>query len=110
MNPGEFRHRITFQQPAGGTDDDGFPITEPVPYVTVWAKLKTLRGRTFYEAAQTNAEHNREFTIRYNKKLDDTVRPKNLQVVWKGIAHDLVSIENDDGLNKTMTVIVRAVE
>lgn len=110
MNPGELRHRITFVKPAGGKDEDGFPITTPQVYVKVWAKLRTLKGRTFYVAAQNNMEHNREFTIRYNRKLDDEVRPKNLQVVWKGITHDIVSIENDDGLHKTMTVVVKAVE
>lgn len=109
-NSGSFRHRITFVQPAGGTDEYGFPVTEPTEYVKVWAKLRTLKGRTFYEAAKTNMQHNREFTIRYTKKLEDGVRPKDLQLVWKGITHDIVSIENDDGLNKTMTVVAKAVE
>src|SRR5690606_6304878 len=110
MNPGEFRHQITFTKPSEGTDEYGFPITEPQEYLKVWAKLRTLKGRTRYIAAQTNMEHNREFIIRYNKKLEDGVRPKNLQLVWKGITHDIVSIENDDGLNKTMTVVAKAVE
>lgn len=110
MNPGDFRHRITFFLPSDETDDDGFPKGEPTEYLTVWAKLKTLKGRTFYEAAQNNMQYNREFTIRYHKKLDDEMRPKNLQILWKGKVHDIVSIENDDGLNRTMTVIVKAVE
>lgn len=110
MNPGDLKHRITFVEPPGGTDEQGFPITEPVPYLTVWAALRTLKGRTFYKAAQINMEHNREFIIRYNRKLDEDIRPNKLQVVWNGVTHDIVSIENDDGLNKTMTVICKAVE
>lgn len=109
INPGEFRQKLLFQLPAGGKDDDGFPINEPVSYVTVRAKLKTLRGKTFYEAAKTNMRHNREFTFRYHSKLVDDVRPKHLEVMWKGTKHEIVSIENDDGLNITMTAYLRAV-
>lgn len=109
MPAGKYRHRITFQQPPDGTDEDGFPLTEPVEYLTVWAQLKTLRGSRFYDAAQSNMERNREFIIRYRKELTDGVRPDNLQVFWNEVTHDLVSIEDDDGLHKTMTVIVRAV-
>ncbi|WP_078428768.1 phage head closure protein [Alkalihalobacterium alkalinitrilicum] len=109
MNTKKAKQRIKFQRPAGSLDDDGFPIKQPTEYVTVWAELKTLKGRTFYAAAQNNMQHNREFKIRYNRKLDDRERPKGLIVIWKEVEHDIVSIENDDGLNKTMTVVVKAV-
>lgn len=110
MNPGELKQILIFQQPPGGTDSDGFPITQPIFYLKTWAKLKTLRGNTLYVAAQTQNEHNREFIIRYQKKLKEGVRPPKLQVVWNGVTHDIVSIENDDGHNKTMTVICKAVK
>lgn len=109
INPGELKQRLIFQKPAGGTDDEGFPITNPTEYTKAWGKLKTLRGDTFYAAAQRNMEHNRNFTIRYQKKLEDGERPNGLIVTWKGIDHDIESIENDDGLNVSMTVILRAV-
>lgn len=107
-NPGEFRQRIKFQSPPG-IDEEGFPLKNPTVYLEVWAKLKTLRGYSFYAAAQNNMEHNREFTIRYRKELDDVVRPPELKVVWNNTEHEIVSIENDNGLNETMTVIVKAV-
>ena len=91
-------------------DDDGYPIVNPSEYTKAWAKLKTLKGKTFYAAASTNMEHNREFTIRYQRILEDGIRPNGLVVVWKGIEHDITSIENDDGLNVSMTVVVKAVE
>lgn len=109
MNAGEFRQRLTFLQPVGGTDEEGFRINKNDVYTQAWAKLKTLKGKTFYAAAQTNMEHNRNFTIRYQSKLTDGKRPKGLKVLWEGIKHDIVSIENDDGLKVTMTVVVRAV-
>ncbi|SFM36252.1 Phage head-tail joining protein [Gracilibacillus orientalis] len=51
MNPGDLKQRLTFQKPAGGTNDNGFPITEPIKYKAVWGALKTLRGNQFYAAA-----------------------------------------------------------
>ncbi|WP_245835691.1 phage head closure protein [Virgibacillus ndiopensis] len=109
INPGELKQRLTFQQPAGGQNENGFPINEPIFYCNAWAKLKTLKGNSFYAAASENLEHNREFTIRYQQKLDDGVRPEKLELVWKGKTHQIESIENDDGLNTTMTVYARAV-
>lgn len=109
INPGEFKQRLSFQYLSDEKDEDGFPITEPIPYTKAWAKLKTLKGSTFYAAAQNNMQHNREFTIRYQRKLDDQERPENLQVKWKNRTHDIESIENDDGLNITMTVVAKLV-
>ncbi|QGH35136.1 phage head closure protein [Gracilibacillus salitolerans] len=108
MNAGKLRERLKFQIPAGETNENGFPITEPTHYKTVWGGLKTLRGNRFYAAAQNNMENNREFTIRYQKSLDENERPNNLTVVWNKKEHEIVSIENDDGLNVSMTVVVRS--
>lgn len=109
MNPGDLKQRLIFQQPDGAVDESGFPIDGPTVYTKAWAKLKTLRGKTFYAAATTGMEHNREFTIRYQRKLEDEHRPKGLIVVWRNIDHEIISIENDDGLNVSMTVLVKAV-
>lgn len=108
INSGELDQRLIFQIP-NGTDEDGFSTPEAVEYCRAWGTLKTLRGNTFYAAAQNNMQHNREFTIRYQRKLDDSVRPKGLQVVWRGIVHEIVSIENDDGKNVTMTLVCKAI-
>ena len=109
MNPGDLDQKLVFQSPSGGTDDDGFPISEPSTYTTAWGSLKTLNGKSFYAAAQVNMQNNRVFTIRYQKSLMENVRPNNLQVLWRGISHDIESIENDDGKNDSMTVILKAV-
>lgn len=113
INPGDFNQRLIFQIPAGETDEEGYPIINPVEYTKAWASLKTLKGNTFYSAAQNNMQHIREFKIRYQRKLDDGFRPKRLQVNWKkngkDIIHDIESIENEDGLNITMTVRCKAV-
>ena len=109
INPGDLIQRLTFKIPAGGKDDDGFPINKPVEYTKAWASLKTLKGTTFYAAAQTNREHNRDFLIRYQRKLIDSERPNNLIVFWRDQEHSIESIEDDNGLRKTMTVRLKAI-
>ncbi len=109
MNPGKLRQRLIFQKPSEGKTVNGFPTGSPTIYLTANAALKTLKGSTFYAAASSNMESNRQFTIRYRKELMDGVRPKGLEVLWRDIVHEIASIENDDGLNKTMTVFLKAV-
>lgn len=109
MNPGDLKHRLIFQLPTDGVDEDGYPILEPTVYTRAWGKLKTLKGHTKFVAAQSQMQHHREFTIRYQPILEDHQRPKELKLLWKGQKHTIESIENDDGLNKTMTVLARAV-
>lgn len=108
MNPGAKRQRLVFYL-EDGVDEQGYPIFEPVVYTKAWGELQTLKGSTFYAAAQTNMEHNRNFKIRYQRKLDDGNRPKGLKVKWKGIEHEIESIENIDGLNKEMLIRCKAV-
>jgi len=109
MNAGDLKQRLTFQIPAGEKDEDGYPIIDPELYTKAWAELKTQKGNTRFIAAQTEMQHQREFTIRYRNKLDDAERPKKLELVWKGKRHKIESIENDDGLNETMTIYCEAV-
>ncbi len=109
MNSGELNQRLFFMKP-GEKNENGFPDGEPTLYTKSWASLKTLKGKLFYEAASNNMQHNREFTIRFQRKLADDKRPKGLIVVWKKIDHEIVSIENDNGLNVSMTVVLKAVD
>ncbi|WP_242694725.1 phage head closure protein [Pseudogracilibacillus auburnensis] len=109
INPGDFDQRLLFTQPLE-KNENGFPVPGTDIYSKAWGALKTLKGKTFYEAAQTNREHNREFTVRYQKILMDGIRPKHVKIKWRDIEHKIESIENDDGQNITMTVFCKAVE
>lgn len=108
MNAGELDQRLTFII-ENGVDEDGYPLPGPTEYTKAWAKLKTLKGHTRYVAAQSQMEHNREFTIRFQSKLLDKNRPKNLYVYWHDEKHEIESIEDDDGKKTTMTVFCKAV-
>lgn len=108
MNAGDQRHRLIFKQ-NDAVDEEGYPIPGEVEYARAWASLKTLKGNTRFLAAQSQMEHNREFTIRYQKKLLDSERPKSLIVYWRKKKHEIESIEDDDGLRQSMTVVLKAV-
>ncbi|WP_018934604.1 phage head closure protein [Gracilibacillus lacisalsi] len=108
MNAGDQRHRLIFKQ-NDAVDEEGYPIPGGVEYTRAWASLKTLKGNTRFLAAQSQMEHNREFTIRYQKKLLDSERPKSLIVYWRKKKHEIESIEDDDGLRQSMTVVLKAV-
>src|SRR5690625_7149121 len=81
MNPGDLKHRLIFQLPTDGVDEDCYPILEPTVYTRAWGKLKTLKGHTKFVAAQSQMQHHREFTIRYQPILEDDQRPKELELL-----------------------------
>jgi len=105
MNPGKLNRRITFQKQVEEQDENGFPIQNGWTNVkTVWAMVKTLQGRDFYQAATTNHENTSRFVIRYTKGISPDMRIK-----FKSRLFTIVSIINDDELNRTLTIVVEEV-
>lgn len=108
MNPGLFRHRITFQKyDPDAVNENGFPLPEDQRWTdvkTVWAMIKTIKGREFYEAASTQNENTVRFVIRYKAGLDPDMR-----IIFKGRPFHIESIINDDKLNKTLTIMCKEV-
>ncbi|HLR91834.1 MAG TPA: phage head closure protein [Atopostipes sp.] len=109
MNAGEFNQRLIFMQPPKQDGAYPNPDAEPTVYTKAWGRLKTLKGSTRFIAAQSQMEHNRDFTIRYQKKLSDMERPKQLIAMWRDKEHEIESIEDVDGLKKEMLIVLKAV-
>ncbi|WP_026078454.1 phage head closure protein [Saccharococcus caldoxylosilyticus] len=108
MNPGLFRHRITFQQyDENATNENGFPLEEDQRWQdvkTVWAMIKTLQGREYYEAATTQNENTVRFVIRYTSGINPDMRIK-----YKDRKFEILSVINDDEQNITLTIIAKEV-
>ncbi|MEK4091723.1 phage head closure protein [Viridibacillus sp. FSL H8-0110] len=100
-NAGELKHRITFLNPPG-KDEDGFPIIDWTDYVTVWAAIKTLKGKAFYEAAADQLQDVKQIGIRYRKDVDDNMRIRHKDKIYK-----IISMTNDDENNQWWTIHVR---
>jgi SPP1 family predicted phage head-tail adaptor len=108
MNPGLFRHRITFQQyNENATNENGFPLEESQRWQdvkTVWAMIKTLQGREYYEAATTQNENTIRFVVRYTTGINPDMRIK-----YRERTFEIMSVINDDEMNKTLTIIAKEV-
>lgn len=72
MNPGSLRHRISFlekQNGSGTTDSDGYSVPTWIPVATVWADVKAVSSREYFQAAAVQAQGQVRFTIRYRKDI-----------------------------------------
>ncbi|MED1419021.1 phage head closure protein [Bacillus smithii] len=108
MNPSKLRHRITFQRyDENATNENGFPLEEDQRWQdvkTVWAMVKTLQGREYYAAATTQNENTVRFVIRYTSGINPDMRIK-----YKKRTFEILTVINDDELNKTLTIICKEV-
>ncbi|ALA12413.1 phage head closure protein [Paenibacillus larvae] len=99
MNPGKLNRRITFQKHGETTNENGFKTDGWVDVQTVWACIKTLKGKEFYEASTTQNQNTTRFIIRYRKGLHPDMRIK-----YNNRYFDIEAIINDDEMNKTLTI------
>ncbi|AVF25093.1 putative phage head-tail adaptor [Paenibacillus larvae subsp. larvae] len=97
VNPGKLNKRITIKKheptPDGaGGYDDGFSDV-----VTVWANIRPLRGREYWQSQQTQAEVTHSIMIRYRKDID-----RSHVVSYGGRLFDIQHIINVDEANRTL--------
>ncbi len=57
--------KIKFVYKGEGTDEHGFPIVGWFTFKEVWAGIRGLRGREFYNAAAVQAQDDKIFNCRY---------------------------------------------
>jgi len=104
MNPGSLNKRITFQLFTESINENGFSVESWQDVMSVWAMIKTLNGREYYQAATTQNENSIRFIIRYTTGLHPDMR-----IVYNLRHFDIESIINDDEANKTMTIMCKEV-
>jgi SPP1 family predicted phage head-tail adaptor len=105
FNSGSFRHRISIQKRQSVKDELAQDIGEEwVNVKSVWAMIKTMQGREYFEAASSRSETIVRFITRYTTGIDETMR-----VFYKGKVYEIVAPPiNDDELNKTLTIITKS--
>lgn len=105
-NPANLNKRITFLLPPKNTDEDGFPIEnkEWKPFKPVWAEIKTLKGKEFYQAASDQLQDVKQIGIRYRNDVDENMRIQHKNKIYK-----IISMNNDDENNQWLTIQVREV-
>ncbi len=65
---------VTIQQPQEGKDDVGGTKVIWVTLAQVWAEIRPLRGRQFFDAFQTQTELSHKITIRHRTDVSAKMR------------------------------------
>ena len=78
IDPGQLRHRVTFQAYDGAVDAYGDPMPEDdahwTPVATVSASIDALRGRDFFAAEQAQSEVTHKLICRYRAGITSAMR------------------------------------
>lgn len=103
----KFKDRITFLKYIndGRVDEDGVPVKGYAPVYSCRCSIITMQGSEYFEASAVQAVNNIRFIIRYTTTIEFT---SDMRVEHKGRTYEVVADPtNDNGLNKTITVICR---
>ncbi|TYS50090.1 phage head closure protein [Bacillus infantis] len=110
MNPGLFKHRITFQENKSPSKNaNGFPVNNWTDFKRAWAMIKTPNDKSsnveFYSAASTYARDSKTFVVRYTEGIHSDMR-----IEYRGRYFDIVAPPiNDNEAFKTLTIVGREV-
>lgn len=106
IDPGQMRHRITFQRFSGALDDYGDPIhtddTQWEDVATVWAAIDPISGREFYEAQQSQSEVSHKIRCRYRAGLTTDMRIK-----YRDRVFEIVSIINWQERRESLLIMAK---
>ena len=99
MTIGHLKHRITLQKLITTTNENGFSEESYVDDKELWASIRNLYGKEFYEAAAVQKEMTVKFIIRVTSDLDETMR-----ILFKGKIYNITSIDNIRYENKYIEI------
>ena len=85
---------ITIKENQMITDDEGYEKPELIEIKKVYAKIRGLRGKEFFEAKQVQAEDIKTFNFKYFQGLTTS-----MYIDYKGRIYNIESINNIDERN-----------
>lgn len=97
MNPGELRYKITFQ-----LQDLEQEVEKWDDVCTVWANIKPIAGKEYYQAETIESELTHRIIMRYRKGITPEMR-----VVYKGRIFYIQSVINDYERNVSLQLMCR---
>ncbi|MGE7216589.1 phage head closure protein [Priestia koreensis] len=102
MNAGHFNKRIDFlmKNDEGAVNENGFPTEDFGVIKSVWAMIKTVSTREYYQAMSEQNEVTTRFIIRYISGLNE-----DMQIRYKNQIFNINSIINDNEKNETLTIM-----
>lgn len=100
IQAGKLRHSIVIQQNTPTPDSFGEQDPSWSTFATVFADIKPLTSREFWDAKQVNAENTLKFIIRYLSGLDSKMR-----ISWDSRLFNIESIINVDERNEKIVIL-----
>ncbi|ADH98324.1 phage head closure protein [Salisediminibacterium selenitireducens] len=83
MDIGDLRHRITLMSKNVETNENGFEVVTWQEVDEVWAHVANLTARDFFSASRVQMQHTVLFTIRYHPDVDESLRIRFLEKVYR---------------------------
>ena len=105
MNPGKYRHKITFLKHGTGRDDYGEPTDTWEPFKTAWAAVDPLLGNEFFSALTTDNKVKIKFNSRYIAGITNDMRIQHGADVY-----EILSAINVKSLNRELLCYCRLVK
>lgn len=107
INPGEFRHKITIQKGAESTDSVGNPVIDWKEWKKLYAKINSLYGQEYWQAAAQGQENTVVFTLRWSKELEILAQTKEItqhRIVYNKLPYDIISYDNVNFENRLVKI------
>jgi SPP1 family predicted phage head-tail adaptor len=83
MNPGKYRHKITFLKRIDGQDEFGEPVSDWTPFRSVWAAKDPLLGNELFKALTAEAKVEVKFNSRYLSGVTNDMRIRHGTEVYE---------------------------
>ena len=90
---GRYRHRVTIQRVTETKDADGGYVKTWADLATVWAEIRGVGGREYFDKDVVTSEVSCVFIIRFRSDLVPTDR-----LSWNGDSYEIVAIGDRSGL------------
>ena len=101
----EMRERIIFQKSTAKKDKNGNRVLSWENMYSCAAYANNLSGTEYWAAAQTNAQTDMYFTVRYCGELKDLDTEK-YRILFREEAYNITFIDNIQYANKTLKIRV----
>ena len=100
---GNFRHRVTLLSLLQQDGALGEVTTSWTPLTQIWAQVKDLSGREWYEARQLpEGEVSTEITVRFRADIGRTMRIQHGTTIY-----EIVAVLDRDGRRKFLRLMCR---
>ena len=112
MDIGKLNKRIIIQKRKIFVDENGFEVETWEDYKIIWASIKNLNGKEFFQAQQTHSKASKKVITRYLKDLDSSLDfdvSLNYRIKYKNNNYNLIYTDNIQEQNRFIELLLESV-